>query len=79
MMKHRKKTDPTELLIEAMLDFALVAGFCRRSDSWFRSLGGWSSEQQRADGTELKNIGRRRPVRLGKEGRSVVIGTQRAL
>jgi hypothetical protein len=27
MMKHRKKTDPIELLIEAMLDFALVAGF----------------------------------------------------
>jgi hypothetical protein len=27
IMKHRKKTDPTELLIEAMLDFALVAGF----------------------------------------------------
>jgi hypothetical protein len=26
-MKHRKKTDPIELLIEAMLDFALVAGF----------------------------------------------------
>jgi hypothetical protein len=25
--KHRKKTDPIELLIEAMLDFALVAGF----------------------------------------------------
>jgi hypothetical protein len=26
-MKHRKKTDPIEFLIEAMLDFALVAGF----------------------------------------------------
>jgi hypothetical protein len=27
LMKHRKKTDPNRLLIEAMLDFALVAGF----------------------------------------------------
>jgi hypothetical protein len=27
MMKHRKKTEPIELLIEAMLDFASVAGF----------------------------------------------------
>jgi hypothetical protein len=27
IMKRRKRTDPTKLLIEAMLDFALVAGF----------------------------------------------------
>jgi hypothetical protein len=27
MIKHRKKTEPIELLIEAMLDFASVAGF----------------------------------------------------
>jgi hypothetical protein len=27
MMRHRKKTDPIELLVEAILDFALVAGF----------------------------------------------------
>jgi hypothetical protein len=26
-VKRRKKTDPIELLIEATLDFALVAGF----------------------------------------------------
>jgi len=27
IMKRRKRTDPIKLLIEAMLDFALVAGF----------------------------------------------------
>jgi hypothetical protein len=27
IVKRRKKTDPIKLLIEAMLDFALVAGF----------------------------------------------------